>query len=98
MKQGTWTLSIISSLLRCPYLSPPPAGCCLTHACTCCRYDTEEGGELFNALSSNERVQATSTGFRYLSKFGIKDKQSLLKHIRDCPTGLRSIDFKDSYT
>lgn len=83
-----------------PPLNPPlllvPLHPCTP--CTPCRYDTEEGGELFNALSGNERVQATSSGFRHLSKFGIKDRQSLLKHIRDCPTGLRSIDFKDSYT
>jgi hypothetical protein len=62
-----------------------------------CRYDTTEGGDLYNALVDNPRVEATSTGFRYLSQFGIRDKASLLEHIRTCPTGVRSIDFKDSY-
>jgi hypothetical protein len=60
-------------------------------------YDTTEGGDLYNALVDNPRVEATSTGFRYLSQFGIRDKASLLEHIRACPTGVRSIDFKDSY-
>lgn len=69
-----------------------------TLSCTCCRYDTREGGDLYNALIENPAVVATSTGFMYRSQYGIRNKASLLQHIQATPTGVTSVDIKDSYT
>lgn len=63
-----------------------------------CRYDTREGGDLYNALIENPAVRATATGFMYKSQYGIKNKDSLLEHIKNTPTGVTSVDIKDSYT
>jgi hypothetical protein len=34
----------------------------------------------------------------YKSQYGIRNKASLLQHIQATPTGVTSVDIKDSYT
>jgi hypothetical protein len=62
-----------------------------------CRYDTQEGGELYNQLTNNARVVASARGFRYESEHGVADKASLLRFVRAHPEGVRSSDIKDGY-
>lgn len=73
------------------------AACAVVRARTRHRYDTAEGGELYNALSHNARVVASPGGFAYHSEHGIADKASLLAHIRGHPEGVRSNEIRDGY-
>jgi len=69
------------------------------HLCwlAACRYDTREGGELYNKLVENPRVIASAGGFTYRSEHGIMDKATLLRFIRSNPEGVRASDIKDGY-